>query len=250
MNIQTGPVVVSNYESGDDLKIGTRQIKIVEFDKSHLEKIPDELLNHKEIQNVSFHSCSFFHVRSLTQLTVCRKLTELTIKECKLKAFPDVLCELDTLKSLNLSGNYFAEGLPSSLQNLRNLETLDLSSCGLRKFPLVISYLNSLKILSIMGNKIQSLGESITTSLEILNASRCGLTEFPQVLCKLKSLRELQIERNRIQDIPETLENLRNMETLNISFCGLTEFPQVLCKLQSMRNLQIGWNAIKNIPES
>ena len=93
-----------------------------------------------------------------------------------------------------------------------------------------------------MGNKIQSLGESITTTLEILNVSRCGLTEFPQVLCKLKSLRELQIERNRIQDIPETLENLINMETLNISFCSLTKFPEVLCKLKSLRNLQIGWN--------
>ena len=116
MNTQTGPVVVSNYESGDDLKFGTRRMKMVEFHKSHLEKIPDELLNHKELQNVSFHSCQFTHVESLTQITGCQKLTELTIKECKLKGFPDVLCELHTLKSMNLSGNSFTEGLPSSLK--------------------------------------------------------------------------------------------------------------------------------------
>ena len=54
MTTQTGPVVVFNYESGDDLKIGTRQIKMVKFYKFHLEKIPDELLNHKELQTFPF----------------------------------------------------------------------------------------------------------------------------------------------------------------------------------------------------
>ena len=204
MGTQTVPVVISNYESGDHLKIGTGQLENIEFHKSQLEKMPAEFLNHKELQNLSFRSCRFAHVENLGQLTSCQKLTGLTIKECKLKEFPDALCELQTLKNLNLSGNYFSEGLPGALENLINLEKLDISNCGLRKFPPVISYLNSLKILNIMGNKIQSLGESIPTSLETLNASRCGLTEFPRVLCKLKSLRELEIERNSIQDLPET----------------------------------------------
>ena len=255
---KTEAVVFSNYKSGEDLKIGTKEIKTVEFHKSELDKIPGKILDHKELENMEFNGCKFTLVENLEQLNVCQSLTKLTLKECYLQMFPNFLSEIHTLDSLNMSGNSFKEGLPDSMTKLENLETLDISKCRLQKFPLVLNKLRKLNMLNIEGNDhVATLSESLEnlTKLETLNVSRCGLTEFPRVLCRIKSLKTLDISGNNITGLfvtgygrrlilPDKLDNLTNLETLNVSNCGLTEFPQVVCKLKSLKVLDIAKNNI------
>ena len=247
--------VFTNYKSDGDFKIGTREIKTVEFHKSELETIPAELLDHQELQNMIFSDCRFTHVENLQQLKVYQNLTNLTLKECNFQTFPDFVSEFHRLNSLSMSGNSFQEGLPDSMTKLENLETLDISRCRLQNFPLVLTKLKGLKKLNIERNyQVCHLSESLEnlTNLETLNVSNCGFTEFPQVLCKLKSLKTLDIGGNeKIQNLPNTLENLTNLETLNMWHCGLTEFPQVLCKLKSLKTLHIDANQkIQNLPNT
>ena len=250
---KTKTVIFTNYKSNEDLKIGTREIKTVEFHKSKLDKIPAKLLDHQELQNVIFNGCKFTHVDNLEQLKICKNLVKLTLEECNLQTYPDFLSEFDTLDTLNMSGNSFKEGLPDSMTKLINLERLDISRCMLQEFPLVLNKVRTLKMLNIEGNVgISSLSESLEnlTNLESLHVSKCSLTEFPQVLGRLKSLQKLDIRWNdRIQKLPGILENLTNIETLDVSRCGLTEFPHVLCKLESLKALYIGENdKIQNLP--
>ena len=252
---KTEAVIFNNYKSDEDLNIGTRDIKIVEFHKSEFETIPAELLNHQELQNVIFYDCRFTHVENLEQLKVCHNIVKLTLKECNLQTFPDFLSEFHFLHSLNLSGNSFRKGLLDSIMKLRRLEYLDLSACMLREFPVVLTTLKTLKSLNINRNvQVCYLSESLKnlTNLETLDMSCCGRTEFPQILCKLKSLKTLDIGGNEnIQNLPNTLQNLTNLETLNVYGCGLTEFPKVLCKLKSLKTLDIKWTRnIQNLPNT
>ena len=62
---KTEAVVFTNYKSDGDFKIGTREMKSVEFHKSELETIPAELFNHQELQKVIFSDCRFTHVDNL-----------------------------------------------------------------------------------------------------------------------------------------------------------------------------------------
>ena len=182
---KTEAVVFTNYKADEDLNIGTRKIKTVEFHKSELKKIPAELLDHQELQNVIFNDCHFTQVENLEQLKVCQDITKLTMKKCNLQMFPAFLSEFHTLVSLNMSGNSFQEGLVDSMTNLRSLETLDISNCKLQEFPLVLNKLRTLKMLNIEGNvHVPRLSGSLEnlTNLETLNISNCGFTEFPQVL--------------------------------------------------------------------
>ena len=258
MNMEDGktdPVVFTNYQSGEDLNIGTREIKTAEFHNSKLETIPVELLDHKELEGVIFNDCRLTHIQNLEELKVCQNITKITLKECNLQALPNFLSEFHTLNSLNMPGNSFKEGTLDSMKNLINLEKLDLSNCMLPTFPWVLCNLKSLTELNIGWNdKIQNLPGALEnlTNLETLNVYDCGLIEFPQVLCKLKSLRELNIgESYKIKNLPEALENLTNLETLNVCDCDLIEFPQVLCKLKSLKELDIGWNyKIQNLPDA
>ena len=246
----TEPLIFTNYKSGEDLEIGTKEIKTVEFHRSELDKIPSELLDHEELENVIFNDCRFTNVQNLEKLKVFQNIVKLTLKNCNLQTIPHFP---HFLHSLNLSGNSFEKGSLDSIMKLRRLESLDLSRCILQEFPLVLTKLRSLKTLNIERNaNIYHLSESLEnlTNLETLNMGGCGLTEFPQVLCKLKSLKTLNIKWNKkIESLPVTLENLTNLETLDMVGCGLTEFPQVLCKLKSLKKLFIGENEnIQNLP--
>ena len=78
--------------------------------------------------------------------------------DCGLTEFPQVLCKLKSLKTLNIGWNEMVQNLPGPLQNLTNLETLNVSSCGFTEFPQVLCKLKSLKTLDIRWNeKIQNL---------------------------------------------------------------------------------------------
>ena len=141
--------VFTNYKSDGDFKIGTREIKTVEFHKSELETIPAELLDHQELQNMIFSDCRFTHVENLQQLKVYQNLTNLTLKECNFETFPDFLSEFHFLHNLNLSGTSFRKGSLDSITTLRRLESLDLSRCILQEFPSVLTKLKGLKMLNI-----------------------------------------------------------------------------------------------------
>ena len=137
---RTATVIILDYKPEDDLKLRDREIKTVVFEYSVFNEVPAELLNHPELQSVAFNSCSFIdlHVTSLEQLKYCRNLTELTWRWCGLETFPDSMSSLQTLKSLNVSGNSFVGGLPNSIGKPRNLEALDISFCRLKNFATVI----------------------------------------------------------------------------------------------------------------
>ena len=136
-------------------------MRSLEVHNSELEYISEELLSHQDLQHMPFSRCRFTNVANLKQLKSYKNLVRLTLENCNLEFFPDVLSQLYILESLDVSGHCYVTSLPNSVQKLRNLETLDMSNCGLQEVFPVLSQLQSLKVLNIAGNKIQSFGELI-----------------------------------------------------------------------------------------
>lgn len=80
----------------------------------------------------------------LTQLT---NLTQLDLGQNKMTELPTSIGVLDSLTTLNLSGNYLVNIPPEVLQPLVRLRTLDVRCNLLKTLPKEISALTSLRIM-------------------------------------------------------------------------------------------------------
>ena len=69
-------------------------------------------------------------------------LETLNMSGCRFTEFPEVLCNLKFLKTLDIGGNSVIRNLPETLEYLTNLETLNVSGCKFTEFPEVLCSLN------------------------------------------------------------------------------------------------------------
>ena len=187
-------------------------------------------------------------------------LESLNVSYCGLIKFPDVLCELKSLQTLNTAGNDWIKNLPSTLENLTNLESLNVSYCGLTEFPRVLCRLKSLKTLDFAGNNINktiglygggpNLSETLEnlTNLESLNVSDCGLTKFPKVLCKLTSLKNLCISSNPLAELSSFIFEMKWLQKLDFSNTSITYLPKAIERCESLKQLGISNSGITEIP--
>ncbi len=128
-------------------------------------------------------------------------LTELDVKCCKITEFPEVICNLVNLQSLNLSGNNISI-IPENIGNLTNLHELNLCFNQIYKLPKNIYNLINLEKLWLPRNK---------------------LTKMPK-LRRLPKLTSLILNQNCITEISgECLQNLKYFYIANNSITILLE---------------------------
>lgn len=109
---------------------------------------------------------------------------------------------LDSLKRLDLSGNYFTihggydeEKSPIlQLPTFKQLEYLGLRDNFYKSVP-KLSYLPTIKELDLSGNPLRANFQELLKlpNLEILNISSNSIKKLPKALLKLKGLRELDL---------------------------------------------------------
>ena len=234
-----------------------------------LKKLPENLhqLRHLRLLDLSYNTYenqlvideNFNKLSSLKELRIdyltirsnpdCLRNLKLEVLYVFTETFDDALdfhlsiCELTTLKKLDLSGNPF-KSIPREITQLENLEELNLNAslCYLNDIP-DFSKLKKLKKLSANGNTHftsnpypnQNLIKSFfkITSLESLSINRFGKEEKNKKVC-----------REALQ--PEHLEgisNLKKLKEIDLSFNTLSALPEEFYKLTQLKTINLEYNA-------
>ncbi|MFX1296211.1 MAG: GTP-binding protein [Promethearchaeota archaeon] len=144
-------------------------------------------------------------------------LVGLALYNCGLKIAPESICQLLSLKYLDLSRNQLKE-LPKSFGHLTSLQELDLSNNQLKSLPENFGNLQLIINLNLYFNQLEALPNSFKDmkSLEILNLSYNQLTSFPEVILNLKSLQFIGLRSNQLTELPMGLWHLNNLEDIQL----------------------------------
>ncbi|XP_057956707.1 receptor-like protein kinase BRI1-like 3 [Malania oleifera] len=170
-----------------------------------------------------------------------------------------------TLEELNLSGNRFSGGFPSTFVSCSSLQSLDLGNNQLSGDFLntVISTLPTLKYLYVPFNNITGpVPPSLTncTQLQVLDLSSNALAgSFPSGFCSpatqtlsSSSLQKIYLPNNFLSGLlPSELANCRNLKTIDLSLNSISgPIPSGIWKLPNISEL-IMWanNLSGEIPE-
>lgn len=120
------------------------------------------------------------------------KVTKLTLRKMKLKAFPKEIWSFPNLQYLDLSKNQITE-FPDTLGQLKNLQVLHLGKNKIEALPRGLGELQNLVILEINNNELVML---------------------PPQIGKLKKLKYLDLWNNSISTFPDELKDIS--ETLKV----------------------------------
>ncbi|WP_299779047.1 hypothetical protein [uncultured Formosa sp.] len=167
-------------------------------------------------------------------------ITELRITDVFKEEIPDEICNISSLKSLEIKGQY--KNLPASIGLLKQLETLTINLTNLETFPNSLWNLKSLKKLrlhniatnceaSLHIDKLTNLTElyffniklkdtsllKLPTSLTELNFIRLdNISKLPESIAKLKKLEKIQVYKcPRLSELPKGLSNLDQLLVMN-----------------------------------
>ena len=107
-------------------------------------------------------------------LSRLKNLHILDLAQCQLIKFPAVLCKLDSLVELDISGNEGIRELPVSMVGLKQLKQLNISKCKMTVFPDVLHEMNPFLTVCAESVPIEVLSENFI-KLWLKNP---GLTSF------------------------------------------------------------------------
>ncbi|CAH9099214.1 unnamed protein product [Cuscuta epithymum] len=166
--------------------------------------------------------------------------------------FPDFLCNLPSLATLNLSNNYINSILPPSISICRNLVSLDLSQNLIGgPIPDTLSDLHFLRHLDISycsfsGQIPATFGRF--RSLETLVLSDNELNGIvPAILGNITSLKRIELAYNQFSPslFPAELGNLTNLEYLWLGGCNLVgPIPKSIGRLSRLTNFDVSNNRL------
>ncbi|KAJ7951593.1 putative disease resistance protein (TIR-NBS-LRR class) [Quillaja saponaria] len=178
-----------------------------------LEKLPGSICKLKSLILLNLSNCSNLKVFPEISETM-GSLEVLVLVKTGIKELPLSIRRLPKLKTFDLDGCEYLQGLPSSICNLQCLETLSLSWCP--------------KI-----EKLPPLGVGNMCSLKKLYLNHCtSLIDIPDKIGCLRSLSHLSLKGSNIKSIPTSIKDLSTLISLDLSDCkklqSLPELPPFL----------------------
>ncbi|PWA91121.1 toll/interleukin-1 receptor (TIR) domain-containing protein [Artemisia annua] len=189
--------------------------------------------------------------------------------------FSDMICSLQCLQKLTLSGEYIPEfpkdlgqlecleelslysemieHLPDSICMLKHLKYLRLKCALLEKLPEDIGQLECLEELYLSSTMIKHLPDSICMlkHLKYLKLVDCALLEkLPGDLGRLECLEELRVMSEKIEYLPDSICMLKRLKLLDVHSSCLGKLPEDIGQLESLERLTLWETTIKHLPDS
>uniref|UniRef100_A0A0D9UYV2 non-specific serine/threonine protein kinase n=1 Tax=Leersia perrieri TaxID=77586 RepID=A0A0D9UYV2_9ORYZ len=171
-------------------------------------------------------------------------------------SFPEALCRIPTLESIDLSGNYIGPNLTSAaVARCKSLRRLDLSMNSLvGPLPDELAALPELVYLKLDSNNFSggippSFGrfrrlQSLSLVYNLLSG------EVPAFLAGVSTLRELNLSYNPFvpAPLPPELGDLTALRVLWLAGCNLVgAIPASLGKLRNLTDLDLSTNALTGV---
>ncbi|KAL8171639.1 hypothetical protein V2J09_023443 [Rumex salicifolius] len=195
--------------------------------------------------------CSWYGIQCSTKAAV----TGITLYKAEINLkIPPSICDLKTLKTLNLSWNNISGGFPTVLGSCSALTILDLSAnLFVGPIPDDVDKLlpPSLQYLNLNEN---NFSEGIPKSIGALKELKTlYLTQnslegtFPSEISNLSKLEDLQMDKNHFAPmaLPSEWGKLKSLKVLIMNECNLVgEIPESFGGLLSLEHLDLGGNGI------
>lgn len=216
----------------------------------------------KKINNTKFYKKNWQPEPAQQAVLKTLPIEHIQLNNKGLEQFPEWICYLGRLKSLDLSNGQGwrlknknkIERLPTAIEELTKLTVLNLSRVDLASVPSELGNLQQLSVLDLHYNKLQSLPHSFAqlTELTYLDLFINQLQEVPG-LTQFTKLTYLQLGANNLQVIPDDIGHLEKLEILSVAANdAICKIPASIGQLKKLRDLDI--YSLKNlkgqVPES
>lgn len=173
----------------------------------------------------------------------------LSLRESKLKIFPEEILQIEKLHTLDLNANSLKE-VPPGLAASVKLKTLHLHENNIAVMP-NLETLERLQTLTLDGNKLASLNALPAKKLKKLTLARNLFTEFPPAIFTLVScLQMLDLSGNQIELLPPEISILQGLTELYLDNNRLIMLPDDVGQLVKLRTLYVRHNQLQILPTS
>ena len=209
-----------------------------------IEKFPPSFANCINMQTLIFRGNFLSAIPDLSKM---KNLEELDVSWCGLGEFPSSLKPLTNLTYLRAAHNYF-QLLPDWIGDLQSLKVLELDGNffpnmavpHLIKLPESIGNLKNLEVLTLDDQIIKTLPVSITqlTKLKALHVRNNAITLLPDDFGKLTQLEILDLKANDLKTLPASFNDLKNLQQLNLSFNPNIDVVQMMGAVQHLTQLK------------
>ncbi|KAB2603670.1 TMV resistance protein N-like [Pyrus ussuriensis x Pyrus communis] len=147
-----------------------------------------------------------------------KKLSFLTLKDCKsLELLPDEI-EMEHLEVLVLSGCSNVKKIPNFVEPMEHLWKLSLDGTGIECMPSSIEHLTSVSLLDLRDCKnLKCLPSAIGNlrAIKSLDVSGCSnLAKLPESLGKLEFVEKINLSGTAIKEFPSSIALLKNLKAL------------------------------------
>jgi hypothetical protein len=210
-------------------------------------------------------------------------ILNLTLKD--LDEIPDSICNLDRLKTLEISFCKL-KNLPHNCKNLESLNSLVVINSQLEFLPdWFIIYAKSEKRTShYIAEGVVPSEAYILVIMEILSGHKCSRVKevslieyfisvcyrinekgniiglyysnrrsqigiFPKELCALNYLEEINLSHQKIKKIPTCIINLNKLRLLHLNHNQISIIPRKLSELKTAQLIDLSDNPLGDIPE-
>lgn len=169
-----------------DLLGSLKKLKRIDFSRSKLIKLPQELFQLNDLEHLS-------------------------IADTPITELPDFFDPLSKLRHIDLSGTKLTQ-LPASFVQLQNLEALYLNGTSITDLSNRLNALSNLKIISLYKSKLKELPPGFfLLPLEWLDLRYSSLLEIPVELGQAKTLRYLALSQSCLPSVWEDLTELTEL---------------------------------------
>ncbi|MFQ6666171.1 hypothetical protein Gotur_032634 [Gossypium turneri] len=218
-------------------------------DCENLVCLPDSFYKLKSLTTFHLHGCSRLEIFPEIMCTM-ERLHELDLSGTALKELPSPIGNLIGLEHLNMNGCKNLVCLPDSFYKLKSLERFYLKGCSrLEIFPEIMDTMERLYELDLSGTALKELPSSIGNliGLEHLNMNDCkNLVCLPESFYKLKSLERFYLKGcSRLEISPEIMDTIMSLCELDLSGTALKELPPPIGHFFGLTHLNM--NDCKNL---
>ncbi|XP_044475749.1 disease resistance protein RPV1-like [Mangifera indica] len=279
-NLNTAPRISGNMErlclDGTAIKTLSSSIespsRLVELNLKNclsLESLPSSLCNLTSLRELDLSGSS--NLKMVPEFP--SEILELYLDGTTVKELSSSIGKVSSLIRLSLRNCSSLESLPSNLCNLTSLRQLDLS--GSSNLKMVPKFPPKILELYLDGTVVKELSSSIgkVSSLIRLSLRNClSLESLPSSLCNLTSLRQLDLsglsnlkmvpefppkildlslDRTAVKELSSSIGKVSSLIRLSLRNCSsLESLPSNLCNLTSLRQLDLsGSSNLKMVPE-